>query len=342
MPFKPEISGLARLIPKGIPEGEIILLDGVATPVKSLLCQKIAFDALIQEKNVIYFTTQQTPSRLRESAKNRFGWNFSEFEDKWRLFFINGCPNPKEGIKVTPLSNPGESLRAINEAADKIERNKETIFIFDDISNLILALPRENVIRSVQGLIQKLRELGLTTFIIFNNEAHDNEIAGSVDTFVGGIFSFFQEEVDDKLELFFRIKIFPEDCSLDKVRVKIENDIFLEAPYGEEISPKSLIADSIYKSSLWDSKKFTLKEATGELEKLYREMGFDVKITEADSKFTLRLVRGTLIEDDADCAYNLSGLRFLMGKIDKKWEVFLNKPLDSENEFCEIEIKESR
>ena len=142
------------LLRGGIPRGSPFLVSGEAGTGKTTLgMQFLARGAVEHGDNAVYFSYEETPSQIVESA-SRFGFDFGSLEEKGKL-----------QIHYTPLPevNAYEELIRMNDAIQSIGANRAVI---DSLTMLTHRIEdRGEIRRYVYQLTAMLKSNGCTALI---------------------------------------------------------------------------------------------------------------------------------------------------------------------------------
>ncbi len=188
------IKGLDELIGGGFVEGSIILITGKAGTGKTLFCANFLYEGLKKGEPGIYVTTEQTTEELKKDIYSAFGWDFSVFENKNLLRFIQIKPLFLSSTKIKRDESNTIKLY-IYDLLTKITNEAKAIkakrIVIDSIT-LIESFIRDKYLRRV-GLsyfIQSLKQLGSTILItstILHTKPESLSLSGVVEFLVDGI-----------------------------------------------------------------------------------------------------------------------------------------------------------
>ena len=120
------IGVVVRMLRGGIPFGLVTLLDGMAAAGKTVLCQHIAFQALVDGHNVAYFTTDTTADGLANQMSS-IGLDASKYIRSNRLQ-IHEVTRPKPDQDVDLL------LRALAQEIEQLPREYGCVIV-DSVTN---------------------------------------------------------------------------------------------------------------------------------------------------------------------------------------------------------------
>ncbi len=172
---------LKKLLNQEIPDGTTLACIGKPGSGKTLLCIKLAYEYTQRKKNVVYLTTENTPTRLL-SLHEHLGIRFDIANDLQYLRFIDAhswkVGAKGEGLSTTMISNPGnfsEVSLAINSASKDLPEG--TLVIIDSLSGLMLGAPDETRIKNFfHVLSQRLNQKGYTLIAIVEDGCHDPKL----------------------------------------------------------------------------------------------------------------------------------------------------------------------
>jgi KaiC/GvpD/RAD55 family RecA-like ATPase len=158
------------------------LLAGPSGSGKTIFCQQYAFETLKQGGKVVWVTTEELPSTLREEMA-RFGWNISGYEKENKLVFYDAASPARLGF--TENSGSGtlgldptgmlivltDQLRAAQ--AGGAGRPENFALILDSLSRLLLSCDYRAVIDFVACLSSRLESFRVRGFATACEGAHD-------------------------------------------------------------------------------------------------------------------------------------------------------------------------
>lgn len=94
--IKSGISGLDSIIEGGFVKGFSTLISGSAGTGKTIFCSQFLWEGLKQGENCMFITFEERPEKIRNSALD-FGWDFSKYEDKDKMFIEHKNPFKRKG-----------------------------------------------------------------------------------------------------------------------------------------------------------------------------------------------------------------------------------------------------
>jgi len=183
-----------------LPSGLNLLL-GASGCGKTIFCEQFAYETLESGGKVLWVTTEELPSRLRESMK-RFGWNVEKYEKDGKFTILDAVSparlgtSEKDGLGMINLDPTGmlivlsEQLRAApnGEAQDKIR--PKIILIIDSISRLLLSCDYRTVIDFVSCLNSRMEHFGVVGLATLSEGAHDEKALNAVSFSCSGTIRF--------------------------------------------------------------------------------------------------------------------------------------------------------
>jgi KaiC/GvpD/RAD55 family RecA-like ATPase len=193
------LNELNKLIDRGFKE-DVYLLRGPSGSGKTSFCLNLMKDFLDNGKKCVYLCTEDSPEEIKEIIKREFNWNFSEYEKKGLLYFIDA--SVKKHIEDVV------NVRNLNELSIKISEKINTIgnfyFFFDTLSTAIIYNGIEPVVKFIEDQIEKFEENKICAFFVLET-IHSKEVIDTLSYFFDGVFEFKIEEGSEGVSRVFRI-----------------------------------------------------------------------------------------------------------------------------------------
>ena len=175
------IDGLDDILEGGFPDKSVILFVGEPGSGHVLLAQQIIYYHALKEGKVAYFTTNRSPSALREDFKT-FGWEISQLEEADRWIF-------EKDFKEIPL---------------RIEQNCWTIV--DSLSYLLLTQKLKSVLDAVESLLESAQKHSGIHLLLLTRGMHDNQTETTIQHLADGTLEFLTQEIGGTVDRRIRIK----------------------------------------------------------------------------------------------------------------------------------------
>ena len=129
---------LEKQLGGGIPLGSLTLVEGSSSSGKSVLCQHLAYGALLDGHAVAYFTSEKSPKALT-GQMGSIGLGVSSYVrgDKLRMYPIK---EPNEAGTTNDGEDPGSLMASLSADVENLT-DKHRVIIIDSISNLATFTP---------------------------------------------------------------------------------------------------------------------------------------------------------------------------------------------------------
>lgn len=217
----------------------IALFIGQPGSGKSVISKHLAFDYLQGGQNVLYVTTERSPTQIVERMKP-FGWNVESYVGKqlkfadlysWQIDGENAFKETPYGFRVCPL-NQTELQLTTRHIIEHIGTNIGRV-VFDSLTTLTSLIGEQQATRFVQVLNARIRET-----------------AAGCATLTAGVHSEnFQTHMHSAYDLIFELKIEAKEMVQRYMRVVK----FAEGPHPPDwirfsITDRGIVLDSILTS----------------------------------------------------------------------------------------------
>ena len=177
------INGLDEEIEGGVPENSVTMISGTAGTMKSSISFNIIFNEVLEGKNGLYITLEQSHSSLLQqmvgmgfdikkinliilSDISKISETIAQMSDKGNLV-ITDLGAIRKQIKEFKESPSGDWLNVIENILKKLkEKANLEIFVLDSLSALYALSDFEKVRTKLFYLFEFFRDLNLTTFLI--------------------------------------------------------------------------------------------------------------------------------------------------------------------------------
>jgi KaiC/GvpD/RAD55 family RecA-like ATPase len=192
---------------KGFPRGSNVSIIGPPGAGKTILCENIANDFLINGGNCLYVTLDKSPDNVRKSFQESRA-NLSDETYNKRLVFIDGfnwlVGKSQENYHVENLANLTELSIRIASAAYDIA--SPILLIFDSISPLVVYNSENSVIKFLQLLLARMKDWNGMGVYVVQEGVHSDEFCNTVGYLVDGILDMRMKEEKGKIKRYFRIR----------------------------------------------------------------------------------------------------------------------------------------
>ena len=172
----------------GLPFGTITLAVGAASSGKSVLCQHLAYGALVGDYGVAYFSSEHNTESLLTQMRS-LDLDVSQYVRKNR-FHIYPMPEPEDGEQSGPV------LNQVSDSIESLSRGAQFIVI-DSITDLAGAAPEQAVI-AFFTTCRRLSNQGRTIFVSVHTYAFNTEMLHRLRTLCDGYLTLGSEQVMGK------------------------------------------------------------------------------------------------------------------------------------------------
>jgi KaiC/GvpD/RAD55 family RecA-like ATPase len=192
----------------------ITILSGVHGSGKTIFSQQYAYEILQSGGKVLWITTEELPSTLREGMKN-FGWDIGRFEAE-RRFTIYDCVSP---ARLGLSDNIGHGMLGLDPTGMLIVlteqlRNTETnsanpegfLLVLDSISRLLLSCETKAVIDFVSCLNSRMENARVKGFATVSEEVHEEKLLNSILFSSSGTIRFRVRDDNDRRKRQMRVE----------------------------------------------------------------------------------------------------------------------------------------
>ncbi len=182
---------LDPIIPGGLPYGTGIALVGPPGSGKTCLCLQLVYEAVTNERDAIFLTTENLPSTIIQQGKD-FGFAFPDKPEKNKIQFIDAY-SWRIGVRKDPfalarISNPGNLNEVSLIITDQAKLLKPgSLIVIDSVSGLNLAAPDEQRMRTfVHSLALRISSLEKILILVLEDGAHDAKLITNLRSLVQG------------------------------------------------------------------------------------------------------------------------------------------------------------
>ncbi|MDH5390581.1 MAG: hypothetical protein OEX10_05455 [Candidatus Bathyarchaeota archaeon] len=169
------IQGLDELIDGGFPEQRVILIIGGPGTGKTIMCGQFLYEGIDKrQENGVFVSLDESKNHFYHEMQ-KFGWNFSEFEQQRKLAFIDATRMSRvamlkeELYKEESRSQRGKQLsidRLIEDLQAKISTTSAKRVAVDSLATLIYRFEDPIERRTaVVDLIESLADLRVTSIV---------------------------------------------------------------------------------------------------------------------------------------------------------------------------------
>lgn len=211
---------------EGILEGSNILLVGPPGVGKTVFCENFMKHYLLQEAYSIYVTLEKTPEEIIFSFRTN-GVDLKGGATSDRMVFVDGYTwligKSSERFFIDSLNNLTELNFKIFSAASLLSR--PLVLIFNSVSPLSLYNPETFVLKSLQLLFARVKEIGAIGIFVIQSGVHSQEFYNTLEYLVDGIFDMKIGEDSGSILRYFRIRSLSTSThSTEWVPFKIQPD----------------------------------------------------------------------------------------------------------------------
>jgi KaiC/GvpD/RAD55 family RecA-like ATPase len=187
------------------------MLSGTHGCGKTIFSQQYAYEILQLGGKVLWITTEELPSTLRDGMK-AFSWDITRFENQ-NKFVIYDSVSParlgfSENIGQGMLGlDPTSMLIVITEQLRTPEGVGENFFlVLDSISRLLLACDPKVVIDFVSCLNSRMENAKVKGFATVSEEVHEEKLLNSLIFSSSGTIRFRVKEENEERVRQFRVE----------------------------------------------------------------------------------------------------------------------------------------
>lgn len=166
----------------------LTILAGAHGSGKTIFAQQYAYEILQSGGKVIWITTEELPSTLREGM-NSFGWSTGRYENDHRFVIYDSVSPTRLGLSESIGHgmlglDPTGMLIVITEdlrkAGADIKGSDSFLLVFDSLSRLLLACEPKAVIDFVSCLNSRMENARVRGFATISEEVHEEKILNSL------------------------------------------------------------------------------------------------------------------------------------------------------------------
>ena len=211
---------------EGVVEGNNILLMGPPGVGKTVFCENFVKHYLFEKADSLYVTLEKTPEEITFSFLTN-GVDLRDDSTGDRLVFVDGYTwligKSREKFFIDSLSNLTELNFKIFSAASQLKR--PLVLVFNSISPLSLYNPETFVLKSLQLLFARVKEIGAIGIFVIQSGVHSQEFYNTLEYLVDGVFDMKMGEASGEILRYFRIRSLSTSAhSTEWVPFKIHTD----------------------------------------------------------------------------------------------------------------------
>lgn len=167
-----KLMSLEKQLGGGIPLGSLTLVEGSSSSGKSVLCQHLAYGALLDGHAVAYFTSEKSPKALT-GQMGSIGLGVSNYVrgDKLRMYPIK---EPNEAGTTNDGEDPGSLMASLSADVENLT-DKHRVIIIDSISNLATFTP-DLAVLSFFSFCKRLCNEGRTIIVVGHSAAFEETL----------------------------------------------------------------------------------------------------------------------------------------------------------------------
>ncbi|MDG6998904.1 MAG: AAA family ATPase [Nitrososphaerota archaeon] len=166
----------------------LTLLAGSRGCGKTIFSGQYAFEVLQAGGKVVWITTEELPSTLREEMKG-FGWDATRHESERRFVIYDAVSPSRLGLSenighgMLGLDPTGmlivisEHLRSLDAGAREQER---FLFVLDSVSRLLLSCDSRAVVDFISCLNSRMENAGVRGLALVSDEVHEEKLLNSL------------------------------------------------------------------------------------------------------------------------------------------------------------------
>ncbi len=179
----------------------ITLLSGSNGCGKTSFCEQYAYESLQSGGKVIWITTEELPSTLREGCK-KFGWNTDKFENEQKIIFYDAVSPSRLGLSENMGRgmlglDPTGILIAISEQIRNETDTDHLLLVLDSISRLLLSCDQKAVIDFLSCLNSRMENVRVRGFATVSEDVHEERLLNSLIFSTSGTIRFRINEADN-------------------------------------------------------------------------------------------------------------------------------------------------
>lgn len=154
------IDGLDTVLGGGIPRGSLVLVCGTPGTMKSTLCYTTMYNNAVEGEKGLYISLEQDGEHLRRSMA-KLGMHDN---DDNRVYILDLGTIRRELADKEVNKNWTQML--VNVARQAVQEDRYTMLTIDSLEAFYALANLENPRRELFHLLNEIRELGVTAFII--------------------------------------------------------------------------------------------------------------------------------------------------------------------------------
>jgi KaiC/GvpD/RAD55 family RecA-like ATPase len=205
---KSTIRAIRELIGDKALSNGLTILSGVHGSGKTIFSQQYAYEILQSGGKVLWITTEELPSTLREGMRS-FGWDIARFENERKLVIYDSVSPARLGLS----ENIGHGMLGLDPTGMLIViteqlRNTEPdsvgqdgfLLVLDSVSRLLLSCDPKAVIDFVSCLNSRMENARVKGFATVSEEVHEEKILNSIIFSSSGTIRFrVREESEQRI-----------------------------------------------------------------------------------------------------------------------------------------------
>ncbi len=178
---------------------------------KTIFCEQYAFEILKKGGKVIWITTEELPTSIREGML-RFGWDVEPFEESRKFVILDAASPARLGLS----ENVGHGMLGLDPTGMLIvitdqlrssqteeEDPEKLILVLDSVSRLLLSCEYKAVIDFVACLNSRLENFRVRGLATVCEGAHEDKALNSLTFSCAGTIKFrIREEGDSRVRQF--------------------------------------------------------------------------------------------------------------------------------------------
>jgi KaiC/GvpD/RAD55 family RecA-like ATPase len=192
----------------------LTILSGAHGCGKTIFSQQYAYEILQSGGKVLWITTEELPSTLREGMKT-FGWNTDRFEIEHTLVIYDSVSPARLGLSENIGHgmlglDPTGMLIVITEQLRNLEKESRGsdgfLLVLDSLSRLLLTCDPKAVIDFVSCLNSRMENARVRGFATVSEEVHEEKLLNSLIFSSSGTIRFRVKEHNDQRLRQFRVE----------------------------------------------------------------------------------------------------------------------------------------